>query len=179
MIQEGKESKRSGKRKKKRRMGERMSGYLPCLGVDVEHVTRLHVELEEATGNLRDTGFELEEGDVLVVGQLEVLPRLGLLDLLTANGLCDLLLLLDGIEDITITVCIAFSMCATGVEKDVVGGVDALQWTGDESVLCLLQTTDTGLALWCGWTDLDCTLPPGFVGSEMIGIVGHVKISRG
>ncbi len=152
---------------------------MPRLGVDVEHVTLLHVELEEATGNLRDTGFELEVGDVLVVGQVEVLPGLGLLDLLTANGLRDLLLLLDGIEDITITVCLAFTMCATGVEKNVVDGVDALHWAGDESVLRLLQTTDTGLALRCGWTNLDCTLPPGFIGLEMIGIAGHVKTSRG
>jgi hypothetical protein len=33
--------------------------HLPRLGVDVEHVALLHVELEEATGNLRDVRFEL------------------------------------------------------------------------------------------------------------------------
>jgi hypothetical protein len=153
--------------------------HLPRLGVDVEHVILLHVELEEATRNLRDNGFELEVGDVLVIGQVEVIPSLGLLDLLTLNGLCDLLLLLYGIENITITECLAFSVCTAGVEKDVVGGVDALHWAGDESVLCLLQTTDTGLALWCGWTDLDGALPPGFIGLEMIGIAGHVNTSRG
>jgi hypothetical protein len=153
--------------------------HLPRLGVDVEHVILLHVELEEATGNLRDTGFELEVGDVLVVGQVEVLPGLGLLDLLTPNGLGDLLLLLDGIEDITITVRLAFTMCAAGVEKNVVDGVDALHWAGDEFVLCLLQTTDTGLALWCGCTDLDGALAPGFIGLETIGITGHVETSRG
>ena len=156
-----------------------MSHHLPRLGVDVEHVTLLHVKLEEATRNLRDTSFELEVGDILVIRQLEVLPSLGLLDLLTADGLRDLLLLLDSIDNITVTVSIAFTMCAAGVEKDVVDGVDALHWAADESVLGLLQTTDTGLALWCGWADLDCALPPGFVGSEMIGIASHVKTSRG
>ena len=134
--------------------------HLPRLGVNVEHVTLLHVELEEATGNLRDTGFELEVGDVLVIRQMEVLPSLGLLDLVTPNDLRDLLLLLDSIEDITIAVCVAFTMCAAGVEEDVVDGVDALHWAGDECVLCLLETTDAGLALWCGRTDLDGALPP-------------------
>ena len=179
-VQEEKESKRNGKWTRKENGG--MSGWmshLPRLGVDVEHVTLLHVELEEATRNLRDTRFELEVGDVLVIGQVEVFPRLGLLDLLTPDGLGDLLLLLDSIEDITITVCIAFSMCAAGVEKDVVDGVDALHWAGDELVLGLLQTTDTGLALWCGWTDIDGALAPGFVGFETIGITVHVDTSRG
>src|SRR6267154_183106 len=153
--------------------------HLPRLGVDVDHVTLLHVELEEATGNLKDMGFELEEGDILVIGQMEVLPSLGLLDLLTANGLRDLLLLLDDIENITITIRLAFTVCAAGVEKDVVDGVDALNWAGDETVLCLLQTTDTGLALCCGCTGLDGALPPGFVGFEIVGIAGHGKTSRG
>ena len=124
-----------------------MSHDLPGLGIDVEHVTLLHVKLEEATGDLGDTRFELEVRDVLVIGQLEVLPSLGLLDLLTADGLRDLLLLLDGVDDITKTVCVAFAVRAAGVEEDVVGGLDALHWAGDKPVLGLLQTTDTGLAL--------------------------------
>lgn len=134
--------------------------HLPRLGVDIEHVILLYVELDEATRNFGDSGFELEVGDILVVGQLEVLPGLGLLDLLTSDDLRHLLLFLDGIDDITIPVCLTFSKCAASVEKNVVDGVDALHWAGDESVLCLLQTTDAGLALWCWFTDLDGTLPP-------------------
>jgi hypothetical protein len=87
----GTRAKRSGKWKENRKWGEWNESPLTSSGrrvaADVEHVTLLHVKLEEATGNLRDSRFELEVRDVLVVGQLEVLPSLGLLDLLTANGL--------------------------------------------------------------------------------------------
>lgn len=134
--------------------------HLPRLGVNVEHVTLLHLELEETARDLRDTGFELEVGDVLVIGQVEVLPRLGLLDLRAPDGLRDLLLLLDGVEDVAIPVRLAFAVRAAGVQKDVVDGVDPVRWPADEPVLCLLQTADAGLALCGGWADLDCALAP-------------------
>ena len=151
------------------------TSHSPSLSVDVEHVILLQIQLEEAARDLRNTGFELGVGDVPVVGQVEVLPGLGLLDLLSTDGLRDLLLLLDDVDDITNSVRLAFSVCAAGVEEDVVDGVDALRGAGDKSVLGLLQPAGAGLALGCGWTDVDGTLPPGFVGLEVVSIVGHVE----
>ena len=136
---------RSGKEEYKNE--KRETSRSPRLGVDVKHVTLLHIELEQTARNLRDIVLELEIGDVLVVGQMEVLPGLCLLDLLTPNGLRDLLLFLDRVDNITIPICVAFSMFAAGVDKDVVDGLDALRWAIDDCVLCLLQTTDAGLAL--------------------------------
>ena len=127
-----------GKAKGVERTGREGISYTPRLGVDVEHVILLHAELDEAARNLRDTRFELEVGDVLVFGQVEVLPSLGLLDLLAPNHLRDLLLLLDNVDNITETISVAFSMHAAGMEEDVVDGVDALHWAGDESVFGLL-----------------------------------------
>ena len=146
----------------------------PRLSIDIEHVILLDIELEETARDLRDTGFELEVGDVLVVGQMKVLPRLGLRDLLAADGLRDLLLLLDDIDDVAESVRIAVPVRAAGVEEDVVDGADALNGPRDDSVLGLLQSADAGLALGCGGPDFDRTLPPGFVGLEVIRVVGHV-----
>src|SRR5258708_2829194 len=163
-----------GREKGKRRKRERAS-HLPRLSVDVEHVTLLNVELEETARNLRNPRLELEVGDVLVVGQVKVSPYLGLLDFLTPNDLCNLLLLLNGVDYVTITISLAFSMYTASVEKNVMDGVDAIHWASDDSVLCLFQTADTGLALWCRRTNLDRSLPPGVAGSETIGIAaGHV-----
>src|SRR5216684_7833150 len=148
------------------------ASHLPRPSEDVEHVTLLNVELEETTRNLKNTRLELEVGDVLVVGQVKVSPGLGLLDFLTPNDLCDLLLLLDDVDYVTITISVAFSMYRASVVKNVKDGVDPThcQWASDDSVLCLFQTADTGLALWCGRTNLDRSLPPGFIGLETVGI---------
>jgi hypothetical protein len=129
---------RGGGREKGVETGREGIGYTPRRSIDVEHVILLHAELEEAARNLRDTGFELEVGDVLVFGKVEVLPGLGLLDLLAPDHLRDLLLLLDNVDNITDTICVALSMHAAGVEENVVDSVDALHWAGDESVLGLL-----------------------------------------
>jgi hypothetical protein len=176
MIREGKECIKEWKveEKGKRRKWERAS-HLPRLSIDVEHVTLLNVELEETARNLRNARLELEVGDILVVGQVKVSPGLVLLDLLTPNDLCHLLLLLDHVDYVTITISIAVSVYTASVEKNVMDGVDALHWASDDSVLCLFQTADTGLAWWCGWTNLDRSLPPGIAGWETIGIAaGHV-----
>lgn len=53
------------------------------------------------------------------------------------------------------------------------GGIDALHGAGDESVLGLLQTTNTGLAWLCGWTNLDGTPSPGCVETVVISIARH------
>jgi hypothetical protein len=126
------------KAKEVEEIGREGISYTPRLGVDVEHFILLHAELDEAARNLRDTGFELEIGDELVFGQVEVLPGLGLLDLLAPNHLRDLLLLLNNVDNITETIRIALSVHAAGMEEDVVDGVDALHWAGDESVFGLL-----------------------------------------
>ena len=118
----------------------------PRLSIDIEHVILLDTELEEAARHLRDTGFELEVRDVLVIGQMEVLPRLGLRDLLAPDGLRDLLLLLDDVDDLTEPIRIAVPVCATGIEEDVVDGADALHGAGDDSVLGFLQSAGAGLA---------------------------------
>jgi hypothetical protein len=176
MVRQGKESIKEWKVEERggRGKGERAS-HLPRLSVDVEHVTLLNVELEETARNLKNTRLELEVGDVPVVGQVKVSPSLGFLDFLTPNDLCDLLLLLDDVDYVTITKSVAFSMYKASVVKDVKDGVDAIPWPSYDSVLCLFQTADTGLAWWCGRTNLDRSLPPGFAGLETIGIAaGHV-----
>ena len=145
--------------------------HVPRLGVNVEHVVLLYAKLEEAAGHFRRDSFELYERDVLVVGEVEVLPRLSLLDLLATYGLGHFLLLLDNVDDVAVTVRRTLSVRTAGVEEDVVDGVDALHRSGDESVVRLLQSTDTGLAWLRGRTNLDGTLSPGFVGTEMIRIV--------
>ena len=96
--------------------------------------------------------------------------------------LCSLQLL-DDVDDVTD--CVRFassvqaSVCAAGVKENVVDGVHALRGVGDKSVLGLLQPAGAGLALGCGWTNVDGILqgiiPPGFVVLEMVSIVvGHV-----
>ena len=89
--------------------------YLPRLGVDVEYIVLLQIELEEATRYLRHNGLELGERNVLVVGQVEVFPRLGLLHLLAADGLRHLLLLLDNVDDVAVPIRMAVSVGAAGV----------------------------------------------------------------
>jgi len=131
------ESERRDRRGRRRGIG-RGGVHLPRLRVDVEYIILLQIELEEATGHLGHDGFELSERNVLVVGQVEVLPRLGLLYLLAADGLRHLLLLLDNVDDVTVPIRMAVSVGAAGVEENVVNGVDALRGGGDESVLRLL-----------------------------------------
>ncbi len=134
--------------------------YVPRLSVDVEHVILLHTELEEAARHLRGGVLELDERDVLVLREVEVLPRLGLLHLFAADGLRHLLLLLDNIDDVAVAIRMALSVGTAGVEEDVMDGVDALHRGSDESVVRLLQSTNAGLAWLCRWTNLDGALSP-------------------
>jgi hypothetical protein len=149
-------------------------GHVPSLRIDVEHVILLHAEFEEATRDFRNDIFKLEKVDVLVVGQVEILPGFGLLDLLAANGLGHLLLLLDDVEHVAVSERLARAVGPAGVEQDVVDGVDTLHRGGDEPVVCLLQSADAGLAWLRRWANLNGTLSPGFIGTEMIGIAGHI-----
>ena len=108
----------SRKRERGSRRGRRIERgkvHVPGLRVDVEYIILLQIELEEATGHLGHDGFELCERDVLVVGQVEVLPRLGLLHLLAADVLRHLLLLLDNVDDVAVTIRMAVSVGAAGI----------------------------------------------------------------
>jgi len=166
------EATRSKREKRKR------ENHVRSLSVDVEHVVLLYAELEEAARDLRHGDLEFDIGDVLVVGQVEVLPRLGLLDLLTANNLRDLLLLLDDVNNVAVSECLALAVGAAGVEKHIVDGVYALDGSRNEPVVCLLEAADAGFALLCGWTNLDGALSPGLVGTEIICIAHVVKLGR-
>ena len=172
MIVTSRKRERGGRRGRRRGI-ERGKMHSPGLRVDVEYIILLQIELEEATGHLRHDGFELGERNVLVVGQVEVLPRLGLLHLLASDGLRHLLLLLDNVDDVAVPKRMAVSVGAAGIEENVVSGVDALHGGGDESVLGLLQSTNTGLARLCGWANLDGTPSPGCVGMVVISIACH------
>jgi hypothetical protein len=49
----------------------------------------------------------VQKGDVVAIGQLEILLSLGLLDLLAVDGLGNLFLLLDNVYHVTVTICFA------------------------------------------------------------------------
>ena len=65
---------------------------------------------------------------------------------------------LDDADDVTNRVRPAFFVCAAGAKKNAVDGIIFFRRAGDKSVLDLLQPAGAGLALGCGWTNVD-TLP--------------------
>jgi len=86
----------------------------------------------ESSSDLGDGCADLDEREVLVVAEVEVLPLLLLLDLLSFNCLGNFLLLLNNVNDVAPPESVSGTMSPFCIQEDVVCGVDALKRLGDQ-----------------------------------------------
>jgi hypothetical protein len=148
------------------------TGHSRSGSVNIEDLALLEAELDETLAHVDGAVLDLNKVEPLVLGELEVLPRLLLEDLLAVDHLLDVLLLLDGGDDIAPAEGVAGAVGAGVVEEDVGDGGDALLGALDEGVLVKRVAADRAVGVG-GLGDLD-----GAVRGELVLVHCRVAVSR-
>jgi hypothetical protein len=137
-------------------------------GVNVENLALVEAKFNETLAHVDGTVLDLDKVDPFVLGELEELPCLLLCDLLAGNSLLDVLLLLDGVDDVAPAKGLASAML-TGVVEEYVGDrVDSGLGTLDEGV-AVEGVPANGTVAVRGFGDLD-----GAIGGELGLVHGRV-----